>query len=48
MISKLCDGLKVLGNGTLTTMLVVKAHKFSKKALEVIQSVGGRCEVIAQ
>ena len=48
VISKLCDGLKVLGNGTLSTMLVVKAHKFSRKALEVIQSVGGRCEVIAK
>ncbi|NCO69420.1 MAG: 50S ribosomal protein L15 [Acidobacteria bacterium] len=46
VISKLGDGLKVLGEGALTRMLVVKAHKFSRKALETIQSAGGRCEVI--
>ncbi|HPW55067.1 MAG: 50S ribosomal protein L15 [Thermoanaerobaculaceae bacterium] len=48
VISSLGDGLKVLGHGRLEKMLVVKAHKFSRKALEVIQSVGGRCEVIAK
>jgi large subunit ribosomal protein L15 len=48
VISKLLDGLKVLGNGNVDKMLVVKAHKFSKKALAGIQSVGGRCEVIGQ
>ncbi|MGV8040731.1 MAG: 50S ribosomal protein L15 [Thermoanaerobaculaceae bacterium] len=48
VISKLGDGLKILGHGTLEKMLVVKAHKFSRKALQLIQSVGGRCEVIAK
>lgn len=48
VISSLGDGLKVLGHGTLEKMLVVKAHKFSRKALQLIQSVGGRCEVIAK
>ena len=48
VVSDLRDGLKVLGDGTLTRELVVKAHKFSKKALAEIQSIGGRCEVIAQ
>jgi large subunit ribosomal protein L15 len=48
VISKLGDGVKVLGQGKLEKMLVVKAHKFSKKALAEIQSVGGRCEVIGQ
>jgi large subunit ribosomal protein L15 len=48
VISKLGDGLKILGNGTLDKMLVVKAHRFSKKALQIIQSVGGRCEVISK
>jgi large subunit ribosomal protein L15 len=48
VISKPLDGLKILGNGKLDRMLVVKAHKFSKKALAGIQSVGGRCEVIGQ
>jgi len=48
VVSNLRDGLKVLGDGTLTRDLVVKAHKFSKKALEIIQSAGGRCEVIGR
>lgn len=48
IISSLGDGLKILGQGTLEKMLVVKAHKFSRKALMLIQSVGGRCEVIAK
>jgi large subunit ribosomal protein L15 len=48
VVSDLRDGLKVLGDGTLTRELVVKAHKFSKKALEIIQSAGGRCEVIGR
>ena len=48
VVSKLRDGLKILGDGALTRNLVVKAHKFSKKALEVIQSAGGRCEVIGR
>ncbi|MBI4914723.1 MAG: 50S ribosomal protein L15 [Acidobacteria bacterium] len=48
VVSDLRDGLKVLGDGTLTRDLVVKAHKFSKKALEIIQSAGGRCEVIGR
>jgi large subunit ribosomal protein L15 len=48
VVSDLRDGLKILGDGTLTRDLVVKAHKFSKKALEIIQSAGGRCEVIGR
>ena len=48
VVSNLRDGLKVLGDGTLTRDLVVKAHKFSKKALDIIQSAGGRCEVIGR
>ncbi len=48
VISKIGDGVKILGQGKLEKMLVVKAHKFSKTALAAIQSVGGRCEVIGQ
>lgn len=33
--------LKVLGNGTLTTKLEVKAHAFSKSAEEAITNAGG-------
>jgi large subunit ribosomal protein L15 len=47
VVSDLKGGLKVLGNGTLTTTLVVRAHRFSRKAQELIEAAGGRCEVIA-
>ena len=46
VISKVHSGVKVLGDGALTKKLVVKAHKFSKKAQEVIEGAGGSCEVI--
>jgi large subunit ribosomal protein L15 len=48
VISKLADGVKVLGDGSLSRSLVVKAHKFSKKAQEVIVAAGGRCEEMAR
>lgn len=46
VVSDLKGGVKVLGNGTLTRTLVVRAHRFSRKAQELIEAVGGRCEVI--
>ena len=39
-------GLKVLGNGTLTKALTVKADKFSASAKEAIEKVGGTAEQI--
>lgn len=39
-------GLKVLGNGTLTKPLTVKASKFTKTAKEKIEKVGGKVEEI--
>lgn len=42
------DGLvKILGTGSVTKALVVKAHKFSKSAAEAIQAAGGKAEVIS-
>jgi large subunit ribosomal protein L15 len=35
------DNVKILGNGSLTVKLEVKAHAFSKKAVELIEAVGG-------
>lgn len=35
------DLVKILGNGTLTSKLEVKAHAFSKKAVEAIEAVQG-------
>ena len=46
IIKNLKDGLKILGDGELTTKLHVKAHKFSKSAQEKITAVGGTTEVI--
>jgi large subunit ribosomal protein L15 len=48
VISRLRDGLKILGDGSLSRKLTVRAHKFSKKAQEAIQAAGGACEVIGQ
>jgi len=38
--------VKVLGHGDLGTKLTVKAHKFSKSAVEKIEAAGGAIEVI--
>ena len=46
IISKIEDGVKVLGRGELNTSLTVQAHKFSKSAVEKIESAGGKAEVI--
>ncbi len=39
-------GLKVLGNGTMTKKLEVKANKFTKSAAEIIEKAGGKAEVL--
>ncbi len=39
-------GLKVLGDGELTKPLTIKAAKFTKSAVEKIEKVGGKTEVI--
>ena len=40
------DGVKILGNGELTKKLTVKGNAFSKSAVEKIEAVGGKAEVI--
>lgn len=40
------DGVKILGNGTLTKKLNVKVNAFSEGAKEKIEALGGTCEVI--
>jgi large subunit ribosomal protein L15 len=47
VIKKLGAGLKVLGSGDVTRKIEVKAHVFSKSALEKIQKAGGSGSVIA-
>ena len=46
LIKKMKDGIKVLGNGKLEKNLTVQANKFSKSAVEKIESAGGKAEVI--
>jgi len=43
---KLESGLKILGEGKLDKKLTVKAHKFSKSAINAIEQAGGSVEVI--
>jgi len=40
------DGVRILGTGELTKRLVIRAHHFSKSALEKITTRGGTAEVI--
>jgi large subunit ribosomal protein L15 len=47
-VRKLKSGLKILGNGELTRKIAVKAHVFSKSAVEKIQKAGGTVEVITK
>ena len=46
IISKVVDGVKILGGGELTKKLNVKVEAFSASAKEKIEAVGGTCEVI--
>ena len=46
VISKICDGVVVLGRGELTKKLTVKAVRFSESAAKKITAVGGKYEVI--
>ena len=40
------DGVKILGNGELTKKLTVQANAFSAGAVEKIEALGGKAEVI--
>ncbi len=46
VISKVADGVKILGNGELTKKLNVKVNAFSASAKEKIEKAGGTAEVI--
>ena len=40
------DGVKILGNGAFTKKLTVQANAFSASAVEKIEALGGKAEVI--
>lgn len=46
LIAALRDGVKVLGEGSLTKALTVQAHRFSRSAAEKIAAAGGTAVVI--
>jgi len=46
LIKDMKSGVKILGMGKLKSKLTVRAHKFSKSALDKIQAAGGKAEVI--
>jgi len=46
VIKKLGAGLKILGSGDITRKMDVRAHVFSKSALEKLQKAGGSGRVI--
>jgi len=46
LISKLLDGVKILGQGKLDKPLHVRAHAFSRTAREKIEGAEGTAEVI--
>src|SRR5690349_21399612 len=48
VVKKLNAGLKILGSGELTKKINVKAHLYSKSALDKIQKLGGSAEVISK
>ena len=39
--------VKILGNGTLTVALNVRAHKYTGSAVQKIEAAGGKAEVIS-
>ncbi len=46
IISKVKDGIVILGTGSLDKKLTVKAKRFTKTAAEKIEAAGGKIEVI--
>ena len=46
VLSKCKYGVKILGKGTITKKLTVKAASFSKSAKEKIEAAGGKAEVV--
>ena len=46
IVSKELDGIKVLGNGSVTKKLTVKVAAFSESAKQKIEAAGGKAEVV--
>ena len=46
IISKVCDGVVILGRGEIEKALTVKAKRFSATAKQKIEAAGGKVEVV--
>lgn len=46
LVKNLKDGIKILGDGELSSAITVRAHKFSKNAEEKLKAAGCTVEVI--
>lgn len=46
LVKKELNGIKILGSGELTKKLTVKANLFTNSAINKIESIGGKVEVI--
>lgn len=46
LVKKELSGIKILGSGTLEKKLTVKANLFTNSAINKIESIGGKVEVI--
>ena len=46
LVKKETDPIVILGEGEISESLTIKAHRFSKSAIEKIEAAGGKAEVI--
>ena len=46
LVTKVLDGVKILGNGDISKKFTVKANAFSESAKQKIEAAGGKAEVI--
>jgi len=46
LVSNPRDGIKILGNGELEKKLTVQVNQYSKAAIEKIEALGGKAEVV--
>lgn len=48
IIDKLCDGLRILGDGEIKFSATISAHYFSSGAKQKIEASGGKCVLIGK
>ena len=46
LVTRRCDGVKILGDGPLAKKLTIRVEKFTKTALEKIAKAGGKAEAL--